>query len=78
VTLQEGISISTVEDEIKNAVTGYVNTLDIGDSVILAEIIDRVMDVNGIIDMRILSPTSNIIIQENELARTSDSLITIG
>lgn len=78
VTLKEGLSISSVEDDIKSAITGYVNDLGIGDSVILAEITERVMAISGIIDVEILSPTSNQIIQENELARTNDALITAG
>ena len=78
VTLKEGISISSVEDEVKSAITGYVNALGIGESVILAEIIDGIMDVEGITDIEIISPTANQTIQENELARTSDALITVG
>ena len=78
VTLQEGISITSVEDEIKTAVTGYVNTLGIGESVILAEIIDRIMDINGITDVEILTPSENVAIQENEVPRTTDALIVVG
>lgn len=78
VTLQEGISISSVEDEIKSAVTGYVNNLGIGEKVVLAEIVDGIMDVAGVTDIDILSPTANITIQENEVPRTNDALITVG
>lgn len=78
VTLKEGISISSVEDEVKSAVTGYVNALGIGETVILAEIIEKIMGINGITDVEIITPTANQPIQENEIARTNDSLITVG
>ena len=78
VTLKEGISISTVEDEVKSAVTGYVNSLGIGDDLILAEIIEKIMSVSGIVDVDIITPETNVNIQENEVARTNDSLITVG
>lgn len=78
VTLAEGFTLSNVEDEIRSAVTGYVNNLGIGNDVILAEIINAVMLVDGITDVSIVSPTQNIIIADEELPRTRDALITLG
>ena len=78
VTLEEGISISSVEDEVKSAVTSYVNALGIGEKVVLAEIVDGIMDVNGITDVVIITPSANVTIQENEVPRTNDALITVG
>lgn len=78
VSLSEGVSISNVENEIKSAVAGYVNNLGVGQDVILAEIVDAVMSVDNVTDMVINSPETNIVIADNELARTRDSLILIG
>ena len=78
VTLSEGITISNVENEVKSAISGYVNNLGVGQDMILAEVINVVMDVDGITDVSINSPAANIVIADNELARTRDSLILIG
>jgi hypothetical protein len=78
VTLREGISIASLENEIKSAITGYVNNLGIGDDVVIEEIRSRVQQISGVNDVVLNSPTANITIADNELARTRDSLILIG
>lgn len=78
VTLAEGFSLSNVEDEIRTAITSYVNSLGVNEDVILAEVVAAVMGVDGITDAEIISPAQNIIIADSEIARTRDSLITLG
>jgi len=78
VTLKESISIASLENEIKSAITGYLNNLGIGDDVIIEEIKSRVLQISGITDVVLNSPTANTVIADNELARTRDSLILIG
>ena len=78
VSLAEGVSISTVTDDIKNAISSYVNGLGVGSDVILTEIIDRIMDVEGITDVVISVPTSNIAISDNEIARVLEDDIILG
>jgi len=78
VTLAEGVSIVNVRDDITSEITGYVNNLGIGNDVIIAEAIERIMGVTNIVDVEIVNPSSNTPIADNELARTRNSLITIG
>lgn len=78
VTLAEGVSIASLENEIKSAITGYINNLGIGEDVIIEEIRCRVKQIRGVTDVVLNSPTANIAIADNELARTRDSLILIG
>lgn len=78
VDLAEGVSINVVSDDLKNAVLNYVNSLGIGQDVILTEIIDRIMDVTGVLDVRILTPVVNTAIADNEIARVSLEDVTIG
>jgi len=78
VTLAEGFSLSNVEDEIRTAITSYVNSLGVNEDVIIAEVVAAVMSVDGVIDCEIITPTDNIIIADSEIARTRDSLITLG
>lgn len=78
VTLKEGVTITAVENEVRSAVTGYVNSLGVGDDVIIEEIRAAVIAINGITDVSIVDPTANIAIADNELARVADSDILIG
>lgn len=78
VTLAEGISITSLENAIKSAVTGYVNNLGVGGDVIIEELRSRTIQINGIIDVVLTAPAANIAIADNELARTKDSRILIG
>lgn len=78
VTLAEGFSISNLEDEIKTAVTSYVNNLGVNDDLIVSEVVAAVMGVSGITDVKILSPSANVILGDSEIARTRDALITLG
>lgn len=76
-TLTEGTSLSNVENNVKSAVTSYVKTLGVGEPVILSRVVEAVLEVDGLIDVKITAPSNNVDIAENELARTKASLITI-
>jgi len=78
VTLAEGISLSNVEDDIRSAITGYVNSLGVSEDVIIEEIRARTINVPNVVDVVLNSPTININIADREIARTRDSLIIIG
>lgn len=78
ITLAQGFSLNSLSDQIKSAITQYVNGLGVGNSVVLSEVIAVVMAITGVADMRIVSPTENISIVQSELPRTRASLITIG
>lgn len=78
VTLAEGVSISNVSDDIKNAISGYINGLGIGSKVVVAEIIDQIMNVSNVIDVVVVTPTVNITIGGSEIARTRGSLIIVS
>lgn len=78
VTLAEGISISSLENDIKSAVTGYVNTLGVGDDVIIERIRAAVIGISGVVDVVINSPTANIAIADNEVAKVADPDVLIG
>ena len=87
VTLQEGVSLAAVENEVNTAITGYVNGLGVGDDVIVEELRARTITINGITDVSIISliggdstdtTIANIPIADNEIARVKVSDITIG
>lgn len=78
VTLSPGLSLSTVQNSIINQIISYVNSLGVGQSVILSNIVQTVLSgVAGIEDVVISFPTSNIQISANEIAKTNGTLITV-
>lgn len=78
VTLEEGISLINLENNIKSAISGYVNNLGVADDVIIERIRAAVIAIRGVKDVVLNSPSANIAIADNELARTRDSLMIIG
>jgi uncharacterized phage protein gp47/JayE len=78
VTLAPGVSISSLENDIKSAVTGYINTLGVGGDVIVERVRAAVIAISGITDVVVNSPTANIAIADNEVARISDPNVLIG
>lgn len=78
VTLSEGTSVASLENEIKSAISSYINNLGVGDDVVIEEIRAAVIKVKGVIDVVLNAPTANIAAADNEIARTRDSLIIIG
>ena len=86
VTLQEGISIAAVENEVNTAITGYINGLGVGENVIVEELRARSIRISGITDVvitRLVGGTNtniveNIVIADNEIARIKVSDITLG
>lgn len=78
VTTDEGITLASLNDEIKSEVSAYINGLGVGDDVIVSEIICVIKDVGGVFDVDVTTPASNIAIADNELARVSSSNIIIS
>lgn len=78
VRLSEGVTLSSVESDIKTRIISYVNGLGVAGEVILASVIDRILGVQGVKDVEITIPTANIVPSENELARTKASIISVN
>lgn len=78
VTTNSGVSLSSIQADIKNAVSDYVNNLKVSQDVIRAEIIDRIMDVDGVYDADIVDPESNIAVGDEEIVRIQFNDIVVG
>lgn len=80
VTPDDGFSMSTLINDIKSAVSNYINKLDVGDDVILSSIIVAVRNVTGVFDVEveyINDDASNLTISDDQLARITDDDILI-
>ncbi len=78
VFLKEGISIASLENEIKSVISEYIQGLRVGQNLIIEEIRSRVIQVSGVIDVVLNDPLANIVIAQNEKATTRNSLIIVG
>lgn len=78
VTPEEGISLSSISGEVANAVSEYINSLGVGDDVVLSEIIAAAQTVNGVFDVEISNLEENVVIADNELARIDNSDLVVG
>jgi len=77
VALESGFTSSEVLSAASNAIEQYVNGLEINGDVIFSELYYAVQSVSGVFDVTFTTPTSNVIIGEGELARTSASRIVL-
>lgn len=67
-----GYQQANLSPTIQESLEAYVNSLEIGEDVIIAEIIRRCMEVSGVKDVSVVLPTTNVVVLENELPRAVD------
>tara|TARA_R110002110_G_scaffold92555_11_gene241492 strand:+ start:1533 stop:2936 length:1404 start_codon:yes stop_codon:yes gene_type:complete len=60
---------ATVLTEVRSSLSDYLNTLPIGGDVIISELIEQAMRVSGMYDFTLNTPTDNIAIGFNQVAR---------
>jgi hypothetical protein len=68
-----GYDETEIRNSVKLAVEVYIDSLGIGENVILAKIIEKIMNVDGVANTYVITPTSDVIVLENELPRSFDS-----
>lgn len=78
ITPREGVTLASISNSVKSAISSYINTLDIGGDVVVSEIIYVVKGVSGVADIHITSPADNIAVADSELARIDEKNILIG
>ena len=79
ISTREGVTLTSVTNDIKSAVTSYVNNLPVGGDVVIAEIITAIKNnVTSVFDVSVLSPTENESVADNKLVRISESNILVG
>lgn len=73
----EGFARDTVKALVQQAIGAYLASLNIGDDVIVAAMIERAMSVAGMFDVVFTSPAANIAIGDEQLARANLSNIVV-
>jgi uncharacterized phage protein gp47/JayE len=75
--IQEGFDRVTVIANADSAVSQYINNLGISGDVIRNEIIERIMEVDGVVDLDLILPTGNVTVLDSEIPRIVDIDIDI-
>ena len=78
ITVLSGFNQTTVAASVSAAINGYINGLGIGEDVILNELREKAMAVSGMYDCEFTAPTENQVISESQLARITESNLTIS
>jgi len=67
----------TVESQVIDAVTYYVNRLGVGDDIIYQEIVSAIMSVFGVVDVTLSLPSANVVIASTTVGRIGVFTITV-
>lgn len=79
----QGFDLETIKTSIKAVIQSYINNLNIGDDVILSEIIERAMGVDGVFNFKVTelsgsTPPTDQVILPYQAARIQTSDMTIN
>ena len=79
----EVVSNNILSDELvkfttKTAIENFINSLELGDDVIVNKLIDVIMGVNGVIDCTITTPASNVSIGDSQIAKPGTVTVTVA
>jgi hypothetical protein len=77
----KGVSLQALSDTIKSAITGYINSLGLGQDVVLSECIKLAQGVPGVDSVVLTFPvpgTERITINSNAIARISSGDVTLS
>lgn len=73
VTVQDGFDKDEVKELVRADLESYINKLRIGDNVYTSRLIETGMRTNGVLNVVLTTPTTDIVILEDELSVPADS-----
>lgn len=78
ITVRDGFEESDARNAIIQSVKDYINNLTISDDVIRSELIRRAMNTGTAYNVQVVLPANDIVILDDQLARTTDANITVN
>lgn len=78
ITVKQGFDQVAIATKVASAVSGYINSLGIGEDVIHSELTKRCMAIPGMFDIVIFTPTANVTILSSQLARITTGNIQVS
>ena len=76
-TVEEGFDQSTVAANVTQAIKDYINTLTISGDVLRSQLIAVIVAVDGVSNVSVTVPANDVVILDDQLARTQDANITV-
>lgn len=76
--ISEGYAYADVISAANTAALNYINTLSISGDVVVSALSATIKDVEGVYDITLTSPTSNAIILDDQLARSTSNNLDIS
>jgi hypothetical protein len=76
-----GLSLASISDSIKSSVVGFINSLGLGQDVILSEIVLLMQSVDGVDSVVLVNPAldqERIVVADNAIPRANASSITLS
>lgn len=77
IVVQEGYDTEIVYTNVESAILRYINTLNISEDVILSALVASIKNIEGVYDVSIITPSNNVYILDDQLARTSINNVSI-
>ena len=81
VKTSKGVSLQSLSDTIKSAIAGYINSLGLGEDVVMSEVIKLVQQIPGIDALVLTAPvpaTERVSVGDKSIARISADDITLS
>lgn len=77
-TVKEGYDQTEAKASARQAIKDYINGLSISGDLVVSEMVRRIMETAGLYDVDVTTPTANVTILDDQLARISDVNIVIA
>ncbi len=74
----EGFDDDEVKENVKNVIIEHINALGISGDVVRNDLIRKIMSVAGVYDVTMITPAANVILLDDQLARTTDANVTVN
>ncbi len=69
IVAETGIDETSLRLPVQQAIVGYINSLGIGDDVLISRIIEVAVSVDGVFDFQLQGPLFNVVISVDQLAK---------
>lgn len=77
ITVIEGFDQATVVANVAQAVKDFINTLTISEDVIRSKLIAKMISVEGVANVDLIAPSDDVILLDDQMARTQDANIDV-
>jgi uncharacterized phage protein gp47/JayE len=77
ITVLDGYSQTDIAAQVRDEIATYINNLGIGNDVIVSEMIERAMSIEGMYDITVSTPAANVSILDDQLPRVNNAATDI-